>query len=417
MPKRTGTPAPGKVQLPDLVDSIDDNSYLAAAARAAEVDKASGAYDEFLFSDDRVAEMPFETATEKHLGLVATRLTDRGNRAILGERSGQFGLQSQLASEEVVLADMDAQIAETEARLAAQREVLQGERDGHHGLKWTGAQPEFTSTLNARLRLLATPVIFLLVGSVDLALIFFSFFNLGMSALEAAAFTAPAVGIQVFVPHFLGVRISMMRRKAGQLWLNLGIAAVLLGVWVGFALALTNVRVTYFIDAAERTGHSLTTSPAVLYYLNLLLLIGLGLILVVHAVWHNHHEVQFLRLDTRRHALLRRRRRTLKRIAKIESRLATSDEALKVAKASYETAVSAARDELEATTRAVYRRALINSVGSVDFTATYLNAGEPAAARPTRPVAAPQPDGIPSLPVETSPLGPVDVSLPTEASR
>ena len=76
--------------IPDLPEAINDNFYLASASKAAEMDIASGAYDEFLFSEDGMAKMPYEQAVEDHLALVGADDCHRGAAAHAGSRAS-FG--------------------------------------------------------------------------------------------------------------------------------------------------------------------------------------------------------------------------------------------------------------------------------------------------------------------------------------
>ena len=64
--------------LPTPPEPIDDRSYLATALGAAQADKKSGAYDEFLFSENSLVEMPFEESAENYLKLISKRLQDQG---------------------------------------------------------------------------------------------------------------------------------------------------------------------------------------------------------------------------------------------------------------------------------------------------------------------------------------------------
>lgn len=369
-------------RLLNLPPVTEDGSYLQSAAKAAEQDVRSGAYDEFLFTDDKLAVMPFERTVDTQLALMSTRLEDRGRRSVLAERSELFGLQAELAKQEVLGDSLRQQLEERNERLQVQREILAGNELGHHGLKWRGVTPEYTGVLSSLARLSAPIIMYIVVAFVDMGIIYFSFTNLGFAGLEAVLFMLPALGIQVVVPHLIGVRLSYIRRKpareAGERrwnWNANWIAfLVLAGVWGGFIYFMTWVRVQYFLRQLQNEGgDNITTGiNTVLFFLNVFMLLGLGLWLIVVATWHNYHETQFLRLDLSRHRLVKRLARQAAKTAKLRKQIELSTEALDVVQRSYQDAVHAATDELADASKSIYRRTLINEIGKTEFTAAYM---------------------------------------------
>ncbi|NDC19233.1 MAG: hypothetical protein EBZ87_03075, partial [Microbacteriaceae bacterium] len=69
--------------LPDLPADIDDNVFIALGTQAAEADKNSKAYDEFLFSEEGYEQMPYEDSVQEILTLQQSRTPERRGRAEL----------------------------------------------------------------------------------------------------------------------------------------------------------------------------------------------------------------------------------------------------------------------------------------------------------------------------------------------
>lgn len=69
------------LSLPDLPADIDDNVFIALGTQAAEADKNSKAYDEFLFSEEGYEQMPYEDSVDEVLELQKSRNLERKGRA------------------------------------------------------------------------------------------------------------------------------------------------------------------------------------------------------------------------------------------------------------------------------------------------------------------------------------------------
>ena len=116
--------------LPNLADGIDDNLYLASAAKAAEIDFKSGAYDKFLFSEDGLRRMPYEVAIESHLALINQRLADAGRRQSLRREAAVLDLETKISKAEAKLARNDKQIENIESQIVYEESILSGLTQG-----------------------------------------------------------------------------------------------------------------------------------------------------------------------------------------------------------------------------------------------------------------------------------------------
>ena len=201
--------------LPNLADGIDDNLYLASAAKAAEIDFKSGAYDKFLFSEDGLRRMPYEVAIESHLALINQRLADAGRRQSLRREAAVLDLETKISKAEAKLDRNDKQIENIESQIVYEESILSGLTQGIDNADWRDPKPQLASRLSIFMRI-AAPIITLIVASlVDLAIIQASLDSIpGFKFVEAWMFTAPAVAMQVVFPHLIGLRLGRILRNS-----------------------------------------------------------------------------------------------------------------------------------------------------------------------------------------------------------
>jgi hypothetical protein len=363
--------------MPRLPDIVDDTTMTAASQDAAEADVMSGAYDEFLFAEENLVQMPYERMVDDQLALTQQRLRDHARRAVLRERQRLISVQSDVQQLEHRRAGVLEQIDVKETKLADELEILEGRRTGRAELLWPGTPPQQTTLPNALLRLMLPYMVFLIVGFVDVMIIFYSFRQLFPDKFEEQLFfTLPAVGVQIVFPHFIGDRINLLVRKFKHPWV-LGIELVVLtSVWIVFVLMLAAMRMNFIAATNDKIIGNLYT---VVLIGSICMLIGLGLWLLLVAIRHNPHEVAYARVNFAL-GMLRRRARILdqKAIAAGAS-IPAIQASLDVAEKGFSDAIDTARVELAEATKSVYRRALINSTRNVDFTSSYLGIAHPNA--------------------------------------
>lgn len=358
--------------LPNLADNVDDNFYIAAAQRAAQIDRQSNAYDQFLFSEDGMLKMPFEEAIDNHLSLVRIRLKDRGSRIELQQQNRLLKMRAKSATEANKVQTLNQRIARLEGHAEDQVQILEGNSAGHAGLFWKGSPPETISVWGTTLRLLVPVIVFIIVGIVDLGIIVNSLAKIpGFSFREAVIFTAPAVGIQLVFPHFIGDRIGLIARGSRRV-ANYVEIVILAAAWLGFCAAMTFVRMDYIKQLAAEEEGLQPTLEIWLTIMNVLMLVGLGSWLLFSQSRRNHHEVEYSRVSLSMIKLRKKLIRADQKYIEIQSRIPALEQAVGVTHESFEDAMKAATGELAETAKSVYRRALVNLFGSVDFTSSYI---------------------------------------------
>lgn len=370
-----GSKNPGNFAgLPPLPEDVDDNLYLASAAHAAVTDFNSGAYDEFLFSEHGMNKMPFEDSVDNHLDLVSLRLKDRGRRELLLKHQALLEAKARLAKLRASLETLQARLKSIKSKVSEQQSILDGKSPGKHGLIWPGSAPELTSKKQARLHLTLPALTFLLVGVVDLGIIILSLQSLdGFSGFEPIVFAIPAVAVQLVFPHFIGERIRLMLHGHPRKKVNALEAGTLAIGWMGFVWAMTQIRMNYISLQAAETGNSLSQAMRTsLQILMIAMLIALGTWLMLQTSRTNPHERELSRLQLAEREATENLQAATEKITGLEAEIPVLDLAVKVAEESYKDAVSAVGKTLAETAKSVYRRALVNQTGSVDFTTAYM---------------------------------------------
>ena len=362
--------------LPVLPDEVDDNFYLASASRAGEIDRNSGAYDEYLFSEDGLDKMPFESSVDHHLALVEIRLRDRGRRSFLARQDDLFALKGKVATSKYRESQIEADIDEQQIRLQEQKQILEGEKTGRAGLYWKGNIPETTSRFNAALHVSLPILTFVFVGLVDISIIIISFTSIpGFKTLDAVVFALPAVGVQLVFPHLIGDRINLLTHGFKKRFLAFGAIGLLGIVWLSFVYVLTEVRMYKIISEAADAGETMSDlTNYALFAGNIIMLIGLGTWLLASAAKSNHHQLEYRKVDLSIKRLSRKLANAKRKTVSLETKVPAMEESLEVISQSYSDAVSTSRNELAEAAKSVYRRSLINQFGAVEFTSSFLGA-------------------------------------------
>jgi len=377
-PDNYGRAGAGLIKLPAYVD---DNLYLASASKAAFADKQSGAYDQFLFSDDAHVKMPFEYTLETHTELVSSRLEDQGRRDVGLRHRAILVCLARIARLTKQLDQLKDRLKINQEDLLRQERILNGQEKGDQEMYWTDSIPHVASTLSARFRLWSHGLTFLVVSAIDFQILKLSIqslpgFNVGY---EALVLTLPALGIQVIFPHLLGERRAYMLRGHPKVKQNRREAFALAIGWLTFVLVITAIRFFYITQQGGNTiagQEQMSKLQPIITLLSLLMLLGLGTWMILLASRRNPHKDEYL------HLLLAKQKIT-KRISKAEIDLLSGqgelpplELSLKVAQESYREAVKVTREELTESARTIYKRSLINSMADVDFTTAYLKVND-----------------------------------------
>ena len=374
--KRTRQTAVGGNELTPLPEGVDDNKYLAASANAAVVDKDSGAYDRHLFGEREIPAMPYEKAVDQHLELMSLRLGQKFIRHISRARKTLINATAKRDRLNLKQGVYERKVEKFRLQLAEQRSILDGSKTGAHGLFWPGHASDFLGRPSAVIKLITKPAIFVLVGFVDLAIIFLSFQNLTFPVVESFFLTIPAVGAQLAFPHLAGGRIRLLIRQAPgatrRRWSLAIEATVMLGIWLLFVYTIAFIRQKFILDEYGREG--LVPPPTlvlVFFAISVVLIITLGGWLFFLSVRENEHEVGALRLSLSLHNMDLATLRLEKRVSKLDQRASIANESLNAFLEEQENALKASRFSLGEAAKAVYRRALINQEGDPEFTSSY----------------------------------------------
>jgi hypothetical protein len=359
--------------LPRPPEHIDDQSYLATALGAAQADKKSGAYDEFLFTENSLVEMPFEESAENYLKLISKRLEDQGKWQYLSYEKEVLELEAKVNIEKSKEAQLASDIAQVEKLIDREQAILDGDEPGRHGLYWKDSLPRVTSRPGGILRLIAPYAVFALVGLVDLGILYFSINNIpGIKGLEVWAFTAPAVGVSLVIPHFIGDRINLLVHGEKHQKVNRLEVIFLFVAWILFIYAMTQVRMVYLLQEIKPgSSWNQPQNEVVLQIMNFLMLIGLGAWLIFMAVRRNPHQNNFLRLELRHRNLIKKIEKSTTSLVSLESALPAVRLHRDASESSFSANLATATGELVKATKSTYRRALINEFGSKDFTSSY----------------------------------------------
>lgn len=357
-----------------LPSPVSDNQYLAASANAGVVDNSTGAYDKYLFAENEIPEMPYETAVDSHLQLMSNRLEERFMRFASRTRRHVIRAQSAVNRQSLKLMHLESSKVELEKQLEGQVQVLNGERAGQHGLFWQGDTPVLVSSVAAYFKLLSRYALIAGIGAVDAFIIQRSFFSINIKFVESWVLTAPALAVQLVFPHILGTRLRLivhgMSRKVA-VWLELLVGAL---VWVAFIVVIANVRLFAMRDMLGNKWDS--TLELIFMLLNIVLIGALGVWIAFMAIRENHHQNETLRLKVRLRNLEGALTRAKTRHERSERKLTIATEAQALLNAEREIAVESSRLELAEAAKSVYRRALINEMADPEFTKSYFQGGQ-----------------------------------------
>jgi hypothetical protein len=211
------------------------------------------------------------------------------------------------------------------------------------------------------------------VGLVDLGILYFSINNIPeIDGLEVWAFTAPAVGVSLVVPHFIGDRINLLVHGEKHQKANKFEVIFLFLAWILFVYAMTQVRMVYLLQKIKPgSSWDQMQNEIVLQIMNFLMLIGLGSWLIFLAVRRNPHQNNFLRLELRHQKLMKKIEKSTTSLVSLESTLPAVRLHRDASESSFSSNLSTSTEELVKATKSTYRRALINEFGSKDFTSSY----------------------------------------------
>jgi len=228
--------------LPQLPEDVDDNVFIALANQAAETDKSSAGFDEFMFSEDGYETMPYEDSVDQFLSLQIERVGERSGRAALFQTLRVEHLKTRVAHQRRVVEDAELQLEKVSKLIAEERKVLSGDQLGNDGARWTGVALETTSRAQHLGRRILGWAVFVLVGLIDAFVVFYSLRLLTPTEDEARFFSAPAVGVQILFPHLVGKALGVLQRKEGNRAKELSVVIGVGLAWVAYLYGMSQIR-------------------------------------------------------------------------------------------------------------------------------------------------------------------------------
>lgn len=376
------------LSLPDLPADIDDNVFIALGTQAAEADKNSKAYDEFLFSEEGYEQMPYEDGVDEILSLQKERTNERKGRATLIHRMRIEYIEKLIEARKREVEDAQRALDEIASDLSSEYEFLTGDTKGEDGGFWEGIAPDTTSRLRHVTEKLKDWGVFALVAIADYFVVFLSLRAITKNEDEAYMLSAPAIGIQILFPHLVGRAIADARSKAkGEKPVkDYTVAITVSFAWLCYISAMTILRTNLIIDFYVQRYQKPPEMQlkVAIYIFSILILVGLGAWVLIKAMRTNPHQSRFSRLKfvyfSKQRTLRKREHELAKTQADLESEtkvLAEVDQQWDRRRETY--------DQVGEASKSVYRRALVNQVGSPDFTTEYLPESKFKFRKPRKP--------------------------------
>ncbi|MCX6485725.1 MAG: hypothetical protein NTX78_03680 [Rhodoluna sp.] len=361
------------MSLPNLPNDIDDNVFIATGVSAAEQDKKSGAYDEFMFSEDGYASMPYEDSVDEFINLQIERTPERKGRAQLPHRLRLEHFNKRVEDRKRVVEDVRSEVEAVNALLSDENQVLKGEVKGEERADWSDVTPDTTSKSKHATQRLIGWSIFVIVAALDFMVILYSLRRVVNNQDEAIMFSIPTAGVQILFPHLVGRAIGAMRRKDADKTKEKLIAFGVGAAWLLYVIGMTILRVdllkSLYFDRYHKEIPA--TVFVALIIISALILVGLGSWVLIRAINENPHVQKYSRLRYVYLAKNRKLRRAMKKLAKAEAAVATEEKALEEVSAQWENR-AANYPVLAESAKSTYRRALVNQEGTPEFTTTYL---------------------------------------------
>ena len=363
------------LSLPDLPADIDDNVFIALGTQAAEADKTSKAYDEFLFSEEGYEQMPYEDGIDEILSLQKARAPERQGRAELPIQMHIEYLSKIVESKLRDVQEAEEKVGEASEQVKQEHAYLSGDAKGEEGGNWEGIASDTTSRSKHVTNVLKEWLVFILVAGADATVVYFSIYSIMPRVAEALMFSAPAIGVQLLFPHLTGKAIANYRANketnAQDFWIALGIGLS----WFAYVLSMSILRFQ-LLQANYAASHKKAPEMPILLQFaagvfTFLILLGLGAWVLTRAMKANPHKHKVARLSFVEYGAKNNLRNATKKLGKAQSRLKEAELLLAQITNQWELRPKS-YDQVGEAAKSVYRRALVNQVGAPEFTTEYL---------------------------------------------
>jgi hypothetical protein len=361
------------ISLPDLPSDIDDNVFIALGTQAAEADKTSKAYDEFLFSEEGYEQMPYEDGVDEVLNLQRQRTAERKGRATLPIRMRIEYIEKLIEAQKREVIDAQAEKAAIEADLKAEYEILTGSKKGEDGGFWEGVAPDTTSRTKHIVGRIKEWGVFAIVAVADAFVVFLSLRVITNNEDEALKLSLPAIGVQILFPHLVGKAISDARSKDAKRVKDWMIAGLVSLAWAGYVAGMTILRTNlindFYFQRYQKPIPGLLSFAVFVF--SILILVGLGAWVLIRAMNANPHQGKYSRLKFVYFNKQRALRSAEADQAKSEADLEAELKVLAEVEQQWDRRAES-YDKVSEASKSVYRRALVNQVGTPEFTTEYL---------------------------------------------
>jgi hypothetical protein len=361
--------------LPDLPADIDDNVFIALGTQAAEADKNSKAYDEFLFSEEGYEQMPYEDSVDQVITLQRTRTEERKGRSELPIKMRIEYIEKVIEAKKRRVQDAQSEKDAIDRQIREESEVLTGMKKGEDGGFWEGVSPDTTSRSKHISGVLKEWLIFVLVAGADATIVFFTLFSVVPSAYEAALFAVPAIGVQILFPHLTGRAIAAYRSNKEKNRKDFFIAIAIGFAWLAYAWAMTVLRITLLAKEYKTFDEFHRAMPTLLWWavlvFSFLILVGLGTWVLIRSINSNPHKGRYSRLLFVYFNKVRALRLAEESQAKSEADLEAELKVLAEVGRQWDLRANG-YDQVAESSKSVYRRALVNQIGTPEFTTQYL---------------------------------------------
>ena len=361
------------LSLPNLPDDIDDNVFIATGVSAAEQDKKSGAYDEFMFSEDGFAAMPYEQSVDEFIELQIERTPERKGRAQLPHRLRLEFFKKRVEDRQRRVDEVRSEVEAVEQLISSENRILSGDAKGEDGADWSDVTPDTTSKSKHATQRLIGWFIFVIVAGLDFMVILYSLRRVVNNQDEAVMFSIPTAGVQILFPHLVGRAIGALRRKEAdktkEKFIVFGVGFAWLFYVVGMTILRGDLLKSLYFDRYHKEMPA--TVFVALIIISALILVGLGSWVLIRAINENPHVQKYSRLRYVILAKNRKLRRAMKKLAQAEAAVTAEEKALEEVSAQWDNR-AAKYPVLAESAKSTYRRALVNQEGAPEFTSTYL---------------------------------------------
>jgi hypothetical protein len=220
-------------------------------------------------------------------------------------------------------------------------------------------------------------MIFVFVAAVDASVLTISLASLLGNGIEGLFFAIPAIGVQIIFPHYIGKYSARVKDSKNLRRFNLIIALILFAGWGTFIWAVSFLRTTFLKTAWIQEQQQLTSGAidTVTTSNNVtiagvfipIILLGLGIWLILEALYDNPHSAFYTRAVRRHQRLSRKLEKAKSKLETAAEKVAVQSEAIQTLSESIDDHERAIMENFPGFTKKWYRRSLVNAMQDPNF--------------------------------------------------